>query len=613
MTRNFLLIAISIFLLLTACSENRREKAGTVTAEALMDTVRAIHLTQPERALHLLDSAEERRLLNVNDINGLRAVTYQNAYNQTRVAQYYAERIYYNPETRKDTVTLIKTLKMLSMLAYKSSQYSKGVTYANDGNLLAHSIGDKEAEAHFLEVVGSCFSGMHMQQQALAYYDESLLIQYDLIKEGKGSYSDIVYTIFEKMNIYLEEKDYDSAIALTADCENALKEMKESGEDKTVVEIRYADFYYILEICFCEKGEMAKAKEYYDKLRAMEISSIPQGKKRILPYLINSRQFALAKAHLHEVKDFFVQANDTVNSYYANEILFFQKELESAMGQHQAAMATMEVMMAVKDSIEKRERDFEATELSIMYDTQNKILLIQEQQEMLERYTIFVWIVILALLIAMVIIAIIVYYNRIIYQKNKANIATIDELMALKHEKFVDRRVSGCGILQRKQEQDFQEYEEKNSANAANTPDENTPDEDILIGNVPAPIVTMDSEVKLKKLMDIIEKDMLFRDASFNRNKAVALVPGLTLRTLSSAFSKVSGVTFPRYLNNLRLDYSLYLLKYKENLSIEGIALESGFSNRQNYYRLFSERFSITPAEYKKFKADEKENGNEEE
>ena len=593
-----------------------------------MDTVRAIHYSQPARALHILDSAEEHGLLAVNDINGLRAITYQNAYEQSRVAQYYAERIYYNPETRKDTATLVKTLKMLSALAYKSSQYSKGVTYANEGNLIAHRIGDREAEAHFLNAVGNCFFGMQMYQQALAYFNESLLIQYDLIKEGKGSYSDIVYSIFEKMNIYLEEKDYDSAIALTADCENALKKMKESGEDETVVEIRYADFYYILEICLCGKGEMAKAKEYYDKLRTMEISKTPQGKKRLLPYLIKSRQFALAKANLHEVKDFFVQAKDTVNSYYANEILFYQKELESAMGQHQAAMATMEVMMAVEDSIEKRERDFETTELSIMYDTQNKILLIQEQQEMLGRYTIFVWIVILALLIAMVIIAIVVYYNRIIYLKNKANVATIDELMALKQEKFLDRRVSGCGILQRKQEQNFQEHEEKNSANAANIPventsventpdentsDENTPDEDNLIGNAPASIVTMDSDVKLKKLMEIIEKDMLFRDASFNRNKAVALVPGLTLRILSSAFIKVSGVSFPRYINNLRLDYSLYLLKNKENLSIEGIALEAGFANRQNYYRLFSERFSITPAEYKKFKADEKENGNKEE
>ena len=471
------------------------------------------------------------------------------------------------------------------------------MTYANEGNLLAHSIGDKEAEAHFLEVVGSCFSGMHMQQQALAYYDESLLIQYDLIKEGKGSYSDIVYTIFEKMNTFLGDKDYDSVIALADDCENALKNMEESGEDKTVVETRYADFYYILEMCHSEKGEIAKAKDYYDKLRTMELSYTPQGKKRLLPYLIKSRQFALAKETLRDAKHFFVQSMDTVNSYYANEILFFEKELEKEMGQHDAAMSTMEVIMAVKDSIANRERDLETTELSIMYDTQNKVLLIQEQQEMLERGRIFVWIVVVALLIAIAVITIVVYYNRVIYQKNKANIATIDELMALKHEKFVDRRIAGSGIAGRKEERNVSENEKNAPTSAENV-------------YAPAQIDT-ESEDKILKLMDLIEKDMLFRDASFDRNKAVALIPGLTLRTLSSAFGKVSGVTFPRYLNNLRLDYSLYLLKYKENLSIEGIALESGFANRQNYYRLFSERFSITPAEYKRFKADEK--GNEEE
>lgn len=109
----------------------------------------------------------------------------------------------------------------------------------------------------------------------------------------------------------------------------------------------------------------------------------------------------------------------------------------------------------------------------------------------------------------------------------------------------------------------------------------------------------------IQRLMKRIEEEELFRDANFSRNEAIALVPGLSLKNFSLQFNKCVGSTFPRYLNNLRLEYSLGLLRSTANYSIEGIALDSGFSCRQTYHRLFVERFGLTPTEYRNAEEEE--------
>lgn len=78
--------------------------------------------------------------------------------------------------------------------------------------------------------------------------------------------------------------------------------------------------------------------------------------------------------------------------------------------------------------------------------------------------------------------------------------------------------------------------------------------------------------------------------------------PELNVRTLSAEFNLYYGMPFPRYLTMLRLDYALSLLCSNQNLSRETIATKSGFTTRQTFYRTFTERFGISPAEYRRMK-----------
>ena len=74
---------------------------------------------------------------------------------------------------------------------------------------------------------------------------------------------------------------------------------------------------------------------------------------------------------------------------------------------------------------------------------------------------------------------------------------------------------------------------------------------------------------------------------------------GLTVPYLSHFFREQFGVSFQEYVNNLRFENALRLMANPQ-LSINDIAVTSGFSDVKYMARLFRERFSMTPGEYRK-------------
>lgn len=68
---------------------------------------------------------------------------------------------------------------------------------------------------------------------------------------------------------------------------------------------------------------------------------------------------------------------------------------------------------------------------------------------------------------------------------------------------------------------------------------------------------------------------------------------------LSDLFGKSVGISFLTYVLELRIRYSLYLLKDTEE-SITNIALFSGFSDDKSYYKAIKDKFLLTPTQLRK-------------
>lgn len=87
------------------------------------------------------------------------------------------------------------------------------------------------------------------------------------------------------------------------------------------------------------------------------------------------------------------------------------------------------------------------------------------------------------------------------------------------------------------------------------------------------------------------KKDITLYDTA----KSIGLAPAY----LSNLFSKETGMNFKSYLDNIRFDYVVKLLKFTD-MSISEICFESGFSDYSNFSRRFKLKYGLTPLQYRK-------------
>lgn len=104
---------------------------------------------------------------------------------------------------------------------------------------------------------------------------------------------------------------------------------------------------------------------------------------------------------------------------------------------------------------------------------------------------------------------------------------------------------------------------------------------------------------KFKKLNILMKEQLLYTDCDIKRND-IALKVGLSDRALHDCLKNNIGMSFMEYINHLRLSHSRELLLHVHKLTIEAIAMEVGFNSRNTFYRLFLEKYGLSPAEFKR-------------
>lgn len=102
------------------------------------------------------------------------------------------------------------------------------------------------------------------------------------------------------------------------------------------------------------------------------------------------------------------------------------------------------------------------------------------------------------------------------------------------------------------------------------------------------------------RVQELMEKDKLYLDPSFNRNK-LAQVLFTNERYLAKAIQESTGLTIQNYLMRCRINYACsQLLIPDDRRTIEEIALGSGFSSLRTFNRLFKDMMGMTPGQFRK-------------
>ena len=542
---------ISALIVLAGCSHNSSDRT-VVSSDSIysIQHIKYISHTQPERALALLDTAEQRGLLSLIDIDGMRAMLYQNAFNQSNIALIYARRAYNGAEMQGDSTLMIKSLKMLTALSTKSSRYVDAMKYANEGARIANLTNDIEANAYFLQFVGNTKGDMGDINEAISYLERSANLYRHILTQQNGweTYDNLFFGYITEANILLPVKRYDEALDALQRADAVLADMAECDDvAEVVLDERTAEICALYTILYQGMGNKTRAREYFDKLNATSFGQSPHGYDLALGFLIADRQYDEALRRLEIEKRLWIESRDTISEYYINSLLTNEMTCYEGKGDITKALSRAKQIKILSDSLHMREDATRLAEQSTIFHINEIEMQLVESEQRYERIKLTVIIAILSIVFVLLAVCGFIYFKRIIRRKNKATAAIINELTI-------------------KKEQPKQAPE--------------------------------DAQLSLfNKLNDIIVADKLYLQPNFSRQQAAALI-NIQPRQLSSMFKQYAN-GFPDYINRLRLNHSVLLLKTKPNYTIEAIATECGFQSRQTFHRLFVERFGITPTDFR--------------
>ena len=119
--------------------------------------------------------------------------------------------------------------------------------------------------------------------------------------------------------------------------------------------------------------------------------------------------------------------------------------------------------------------------------------------------------------------------------------------------------------------------------------------------DAPSPLADGDEDERklFEQIHRTIVEQRLFLDPQFSREKYIRL--GLINKNeTGKLLRRYAGTNLTGYINDLRLEYAIGLMAASPGLPMKAVSANAGFNSLRSFFRVFSQKYGMTPAEYKK-------------
>lgn len=570
-------ICILLFVHNQILMADEATNADSITTEY----IRSIYIEKPKCALKLLDVAENKKSMPLRVIDELRSLSYRNLF-MNKLAYVYARKSYVLDSVyQKDPEHLLKMTVYLAELSFLMSKYNESMNYALDGIAQSKRLEDRVSEARLLYCIGENNRMLSFKDKAYDYFDSAI----DLLKGRKGVKEIGMLSSFYggKMSYLMTDSLYEDASVMALEREKQIKKLETLPDvPKGLVDMQYGYLYSKWAYnCYMEK-KYEQAEKYFAMYQSTEYSRTPDGKMYSIPYLLASKHYKQVIDNCQEFKELMRKQQDTINAQYMN-VLEREVQAHMGMGNYKEAAILQGAIIAITDSINNRDKENAALELNTMYDTSEKEDYIAKQAFQLKVRNITLTFLTCITLLTLFVLWRMWRFNHIIRYKNKILAKFINERLARKKDSqsldideqlMISQDIEDESILF-----DDQEEISDGTGKASGEEEEN---KKIFI-----------------ELNRIVVQDQLYLSSELSREDLAQLVH-LNNARFARMIKECTGTNFNGYINDLRIDYAIKLLKLHPNYTIRAIADEAGFNSTPILYNLFKKKTGMTPYEFKK-------------
>ncbi|MCR5365582.1 MAG: helix-turn-helix domain-containing protein [Prevotella sp.] len=582
------LLILSITLLTVVACEGERPSARQLPhlgdTPYQEDSILVTYANNPERAHKLLDSA--LLLGNISDYRGqfIRAKIYCKSLMEQRQdsAILICKELLRHDSVRNDPTEQENILDMLITTARAKPDYEQYMYWATQKAELCQKQGQETERWRTEADIGLVMTHLGQENEGLAKLDEAIS---HLDAPGSIDRMDaFIVACKRKINALNDLHRYNEIITMGQRILDRLdhydQHAKDYAEDSYRLSWsdnpsdrdRYLDFSraqawgfmaqgYSLTPAPSPKGEGSnyrKAREYLALFDQSGYGKTFMARRMIAPTQMALGMYDEALATYDEIER--RMAADTLNEDYA--VILRSRAIAAREKKHYAEAYYYQTRNAdlskiLSDSLIKGK----AHDYAARYHAQEQQLEIQEKQAEAERSHI---ISLAVAVVALLAIAFAVYFfrqKRIVSEKNRALV----------------RMINGMPIEPEPEEEELEEQGEDESDDGG-------------------PIIVQSSI--FNDIDAAIRSEQLYKNVNLQRQD-ICNHFGISRHTLNNLLAEnAGGLSFPQYVNNIRLEVALRLLREDPAKTISAIATEVGFSPA-NLREQFKRKYGMTPAEYR--------------
>lgn len=549
--------------------------------------IRGAYIAEPKRALQLLDDAENRKTMPLRIVNELRSLSYRSLY-MNKLAYLYARKAYLlDSVSQRAPEHMLKMTVYLAELTNVMSKHSESMKYALGGIRQARELQDREAEFRLLFCIGENNWALSSKDKAYDYFNRTI----EMLRGSKDMREMMLLSYYygAEMGYLMTDSRIEEALKLALEREKLLKRIEKlphvpEGYTDSQYSYLYAKLAYI---CQVEK-KYKQAEEYYQQYLSTKDSHTPDGKINSVPYLTLSGQYEKVIENCQDFKNLMRTQQDTLNIQY---LRILKKEVQGYLGMqnYKAAADLRGTILEITDSINNKDRANAALELNAMYDASEKEEHIAEQASQLKIRNISLIFLACVVLLTLFILWRMWRFNNIVRYKNKVLAKFVNEKLAQRdrderNQLLPEEEINKIIPILSDIEPVVESLEEI----------EDLPDETDKVSGEEE-----ENQKIFQELNRIVVQDRLYLSPELSREDLAQIVH-LNNARFARMIKECTGTNFNGYINELRINYAIKLLKKHPNYTIRAIADEAGFNSTPILYNLFKKKTGMTPYEFKK-------------